>query len=525
MRNCTAFILFVVLLTGNTLQAQEQIRIDATLDSGAFNNYTGFIHGKTALHRSPQGMTNLKALKPKFWRNANWNNTQVFADSLGINTSLVISDFYAQYKGGYANAKPWLNWAEYEKYVDTLVKATLLNNIAPTTWDVWNEPDNSYYWSGTSLQLIECFVRTHNILMNIDKSLKMVGPSLNYYDGPGFSNLLDLLAAQSVKLHAISWHEFGLPDSMAVHIADFKNRIAQHPTWGDLQIHINEYSPSATHQVPAFRLAWLYQLEKSNISWANTACWGNHNDGGHTWSGCDYGLNGLLSYDETTPLPIYWVYRSYAEMLDGKKILAQSNTAKSIALASKNDALKEMRVLLGRYFSAGNGALIYPQDAGKEIATVTLKIKNYPYTSGTKLGYKLSQIPKGTLVDQNSPLRSPIAVDSGNVAVVGDSISFVIANFKDGEVYVLDLQEALTSGLEAVDGLENTYSSYPKPFKDILYLKYPQDIGQPVQIWDLTGRMLLQVQPNSDGQLDLSTLSKGVYRLHLGTWSEMIVKE
>lgn len=89
------------------------------------------MHGQTDLQNKPIALNLIQQLKPKYWRNSDWFQTQNLAKSLSINTSLVISDFYPNFKGGYANAKPGLNWTEYENFVTTLV--TNYNNagLAP----------------------------------------------------------------------------------------------------------------------------------------------------------------------------------------------------------------------------------------------------------------------------------------------------------------------------------------------------------------------------------------------------------
>ena len=157
-------ILIGIIILNKSIFAQETITINAGTDSGAFKNFTGFLHGETNLNSKPIALDLVNKLKPKFWRNSDWHQTQKLADSLSVNTTLVISDFYANFKGGYANAKPWLNWTEYETFVTTLVTNYNTAGLAPNYWDIWNEPNDISYWSGTLSQLIECFKRTRFII-------------------------------------------------------------------------------------------------------------------------------------------------------------------------------------------------------------------------------------------------------------------------------------------------------------------------------------------------------------------------
>lgn len=505
-----------MLLCGNVF-AQETIIINAGLDSGKFKNYTGFLHGITNLDANPIGLDLVMKLEPNHWRNANWNNTQNLADSLNISTTLVISDFYSDFKGGYANAKPWLDWAEYESFVDTLMDISISSGIAPQYWDIWNEPENSMFWTGTLNQLIECFIRTRNVVSAIDPSIKLVGPSLGQYSAIFLEFVLDSLAVNGVFLDGVSWHEFGLPDSMGSHVSDFKNKILMNPQWGNPEIHINEYSASTTQQIPAYRLGWLYHFEKSNIQWANTACWDNHFDGNTLWSGCTYGLNGLLWYDEQSPLPVYWVQRAYAEMISGDRLFCDHSDEKTLALSCKFDSLQEMRILVGRYYSIYNGQYL-PTDIGKDSSDVIITVNNYPFNSNGTIPLVIERIPKGDSIFQNSPLFSPTTVFSGTTSVSSGTISITINGFMDGDVYYIYLNSQNTLSAENNAFSDNDLSVYPNPFSFSTTLqtdRYLQDAS--LVLYNSLGEQVKRIQNLSGQSIDLyrDNSPSGIYLILL----------
>lgn len=521
------FLLYIFFLFSISTYAQEIIQIDASQTKGNFVGYTGVLHGITNLRSNPVGLDRFMELKPKFWRNANWNNAQVLADSLGLKSTLVISDFYAQYKGGYPNAKPWLNWTEYESVLAALVTSARSNGIAPNYWDLWNEPDNPYYWSGSFEQYVECIIRTRNVLNSIEPTLKLVGPSISFYEPNFITALLDTLSNNSVFFDAVSWHEFGLPDSMAVHVDDFQTKSASHLNWSSPEIHINEFSPAQSQQIPAFQLAWLYYFEKKEVAWANLACWDNCSDGITSWSACNQGLNGLLWHDEQSPLPIYWVYKAYAEMALGEKMFCTTTHNKTLALSSRIDSLQTISTLVGRYYSDNIGNYL-PSDLGMDSATVTINLTNYPYLINGLVQYELYQIPKGNYYFQNSPLSSPVSVSSGNLAVAGNNLTFSITNFKDGDVYLLTLSSPTASTINHTTIEDFSIVVSPNPVEnDIVSVRACERLqGSHCQLYSASGLLLYSVILNKQiTELDLSHFAPGMYYLKVNNEVQTILKK
>ncbi len=514
-------LLLAIILLSKNIIAQETITINAGVNDGAFKNYIGFLHGETNLETSPTALTLVKKLKPRFWRNSDWFQTQKLACSLSINTTLVISDFYANYKGGYSNAKPWHNWAEYETFVTTLVKKYNNEGLAPTYWDVWNEPNDALYWSGNLSQLIECFKRTRLIINTIDPSIKIVGPSINSYNGAGLEYILDSLASSGIRLNAVSWHEFGLPDSLSNHTTDFRNRSLLNPLWANPEIHINEYSPQQTNQIPAYRLAWLYHLEQNNVNWANTACWNNF-DGITNWSNCNIGLNGLFWHDEQSPLPAYWVNRAYAEMQTGERIFCDRSDAKTLALSSKTDSLKEMMVLVGRYYSIDNGTFL-PNDIGKDSSDVLITINNYPYLTNGTIPLLIQKIPKGNINYQNLPLSFPITVFVGKADVMESIINLTVSNFLDGDVYCLYLNSSNVLGINETRE-QNDFNIFPNPGSTNITIETTEDVNNKLQITNSMGILVKEETLNGNRvTINIADIPSGLYFIQVGNKTKKVI--
>ena len=42
------------------------------------------------------------------------------------------------------------------------------NALEGLVWDIWNEPDGTFFWKGTQQQWIDLYVRTHKAIRYVD---------------------------------------------------------------------------------------------------------------------------------------------------------------------------------------------------------------------------------------------------------------------------------------------------------------------------------------------------------------------
>lgn len=514
-----------ILMIIRLANAQETIVIDADSTNGPFINVTGFLHGQTMMHQQAASQQMMLDLKPHFWRNANWNNTQLFADSLGITTSLVMSDFYSDYSGGYANAHPWENWTDYESFIDTVADLFIAAGAQPQWWDIWNEPDLGMFWQGSIDQLIECYIRSATILRNVDSGIGLVGPSISSYQPYGIEFFLDTLAQNGITLNAVSWHEFGLPDSMAAHVADFRNRMNNNPQWGHPQIHINEFSPPQTGQIPASRLLWMYRLEEANVDWATYACWDTHDDGINNWSGCQTGLDGLIHYDELSPLPVYWVQHAYASLISGLRVFCISSDAQTQAISARNDSLQSFQILTGRCYSDVYGTS-FPGYAAKDSADVQITINHYPWLSDGYVPLRIQRIAKGSPVFLNTPLNGPDTIFEGQVQVSGGIIQIQIPDYRDGDVYHIELNPQPSMGESEISD-SKAMLVHPNPAQNCIRLMLnPQDVPAKITIKSITGQVVFeQTSASTENNISLHGLPQGTYIINASGQHCVFIKQ
>ncbi len=323
----------------------------------------GFLHGFNGQNFNVDSETKklVENLLPQFWRiglNQSVGSNYIFAKQINpqIKITAVLSDLLVTSKSTtYSQYHPWEDWAGFENDVKNIVLSTQKNNSVIDFWDVWSEPDTSSMWKGDCSQLLEMFRRAHGAIKSVMPSAKLVGPSVanifslgdcqTLQNSPSSEALLTkfvtYLLAQGIYFDAISWHEFDHPESIPTMATNIRNFYAQQLNVQTPEIHINEYAGPANYRVPSEALAWLFYLEKANVNQSHHACWENGVE-------CLEGLDGLFKTDSKTPLPLYWVYRAYAELPDVRFDLNSTQSTDVLGLGGMNLSSGRYRFLIGR---------------------------------------------------------------------------------------------------------------------------------------------------------------------------------
>ncbi len=500
------FILIFILLAGKSF-GQINVTIDCSSPPMDMKHLTGFLGGKndTAVHLwiNPVADTLLLKTNPKFWRTGKTDNLP-FVESRSMKSMLIISDMYAIYKGVFPNipmAQPWLDWADYEWYVDTLVRITQLYNVTPEYFDVWNEPDHN--WSGTYPQLIELYQRTINVIKNIDSTLKVTGPSFSvFYNGAAILPIIDTLNYLGVHFDAVNWHEFFYPLNAKNNINRIKDSLNVRPYADSIKIQVTEYGFQDNFLIPGFSVGFFSVFEDTDVEWVNRACW-PVSDGITSWNTCNIGWNGLFWHDGMSPLPLYWTHRAYAEM-SGNKLSTFSSNDTTFSVLACNDVInQEIRVLTGRHKSN-----LWSSPAAPE--SVMLTVSNYPYLSNGTIPIIIQKIRGQNIY---SPLSQPELISDGNATVTSGTIIITIPDYCDGDVYYIYLNPSLPIlSTKPVNQYSNdSYLIYPNPTNGELSIDLGltqnevsvivrNELGQEIMTKSFNGTRLLQLNiPGESG--------------------------
>ncbi len=428
-----------------TSPADQTIIIHADRNLGAPRLRQGLLHGVTYSRGRDYSRTVdlVSALKPKSWRlSSEHNDVYDFVvgeaklpSRLGTEIVFVIQDaFHARYGfnvgisdvcrpsqrncfSSYdAFKKSWLD------VVNNLMAIEVTGKFIIDYIDVFSEPN----WGSTQLgglapeQLGDLFKSTHDTVRHYRPDAKIVAPSIVSYGERYLKTFLRFVANNKLRLDALSWHEFGSPNAVPGHVAEMRQFIKSLPELCNPncpEIHINEYAPDSQDLTPGYGVGWLYYLEKAQVDHANRACWDHPRAGSTCWNGFD----GMLLQDNVTPQPIYWVYKAYAD-LTNSRLSSESSLPQTVALASKDDSKREMRILAGKYGQHGASG------------RVTIEVNGLHYNISSAV-VEIWRIPDSGNGVQPLPALPPPVREA--IRIHENSLSVVIPEFHDGEAYSL----------------------------------------------------------------------------------------
>lgn len=491
-------LLLVVLPSG----AQEVIVLHADSGLGPLNpRIQGFLHGKDS-----QGNLDPAAvatLSPQSWRlskAATYNVAKLFP----VSVTFVLSDSYAWSQGGYPSARPWLDWDGYEDFTRNQVQNIYMfyPGNPPEFFDVWNEPDLEYFWSGSYAQLLELYYHCAIAVWSVNPDAKLVGPSIALYNenSSDVDNIVqflaDLDAAYGLRLDAISWHEnesgsigSDRPELIPEHANSIRSELLEVFGPGYVpELHVNEYSGRHVHLSPGYNAGYLHYLLQAEVDWACRAAWTVYspNDPPYGyWSDCWSGLDGMFNWDGYTPQVIYWVYEFFGRMLEKERLQTELPNPSTVAEAVLDDADETVLVMIGRYHHGGQ-----PTD-------LTLLVQDWPYEQDSVhvLAERVPHYPGFFQV----PYPVTVAMPDGptdswemNVNVEAAAFQVAIEDFKDDDVWLLTLSDASSTSIQSDCTAEFSLSASPSPFTSNLNISYClQDIAQvELSVFDLNGRQV-----------------------------------
>lgn len=213
--------------------------------------------------------------------------------------------------------------------------------------DVWNEPNflNDTQWA----QFLGAWRRAHTVVRG---RFRLVGPSVAsaYYKGR-LAAFLDYVSEHDCAPSVVSWHELGDTSGrfLPIKVAQIRKMLLNRSI--DAPISINEIVPSTNVLYPGTLLSYFTGLELAGVSSAAHSCWGDC--GG---ANCPLShLDGLLTCGGA-PRPVWWVYRWYARLRGGARVIGSSNISSPYRSADALGAVwgQRMEVLVGFFGFPGD---------------------------------------------------------------------------------------------------------------------------------------------------------------------------
>ncbi len=111
------------------------------------------------------------------------------ASRFGARYILVLSDLWG-YPGAnwYGRQAPWQDFGRWARFVGDVARA---NRGRSLVWDVWNEPDQPYFWNGTEAQFHETYRVAYQVIrQELGPDAVVAGPSVSAFRWPWLVGLL-----------------------------------------------------------------------------------------------------------------------------------------------------------------------------------------------------------------------------------------------------------------------------------------------------------------------------------------------
>lgn len=330
----------------------------------------GLLHGLT----SRTDPARVSPLSLNYHRIAAWDPTAFTnAKATGGQIDVLLSDAWLRYAvqtfGRTMN--PWEDWEAYRLFVVGVVQWHLDHGQVPDFWEIQNEPDQAAWYRTATLvgaeptreRVLQQFEVAHDAIRSVLPAAKVVGPSVgSFYPGSGalvdLVSFLDAAAAKGLRFDVIAWHEMGGscgggcdggPRGIAQHIATLRGLLAERPSLGQPDVHVNEFGGPDTVAVPGYAAGYLAAFAATGVAKAASSCWPAVYSG-KSYDGCfhDPGtMDHLVMPDGSTPRAAWWVWRAYAAMT-GLRVPATTSLVGASVHATRSSA-GVVDVLVGRH--------------------------------------------------------------------------------------------------------------------------------------------------------------------------------
>lgn len=408
-----------------------QITVDCSSTPVSVKSMTGFLHSVNPV--TPNAKY-INSLKPAFWRLSSQNplvRSRVLAS--GATPIIIVSDIYHYPGERKANwRKPLEDKVSWGAVVSNIFSdVRKINNTA--IYDIWNEPNGSFYWSDKQADFFNIFKQGHDNIraMPGGDSALICGPSISKFDPSYLTKFLEYCLANKITLDVLSWHEFRKSDGLAAMANDIKwarAKFLQNKKYAPLKIKkifIPEIISKDDNLEPAAVIAYDYYLESAGVDGACKSCW-VESDGK---SNCfNNSLDGLLDAKTNLPRSIWWAYYYYANSVS-KRLKCNVNTSALTPFVNIIDSNKQVQMLLAYYGDSKTNA--------SEVDNVSISLNNIGainfFSGKRQLNIKVLEIPSSG----EGTLDAPVLIYNTNGNIVNGNLNYIMPRVELNKVYVL----------------------------------------------------------------------------------------
>ncbi len=407
------------------------VDVSVVADLGATPTRTasmsGFLHS-LAQPNPPDAM--ISPLRPRLWRSVPTLAPPDRAIRLGARYQLVLSDLWG-YPGSNWNGKgpPWLDLAGWERTVRAAARTMTGLSVE---WDVWNEPDNPAFFTGTQDEYFRLYDVADRVLrQEVGPDVVVGGPSTTQARPEWLEGLLDHCRAAGCRVGFLSWHANLQPNEQITSITETLRRVRARvlPRYSDIgltRLEVNESVGPADQYRPGEILGFLHSMEAGGAAAAARSCWPALDGTDNCRNGT---LEGLVTPDGR-PRSAWWAYRAYADGVDGRVPSRSSDPAVAVLAGGRAGSGGEAQVVLGRLDRVQPGA------PPLELELTLNGVGQAPALSGAKrVRVDVSLLPDSG----EAPLPVPRPVSTQVVAVTG-SVPIRVGALRPHEALVVRIR-------------------------------------------------------------------------------------
>jgi xylan 1,4-beta-xylosidase len=305
-------------------------------------------------------------------------------------------------------------------------------------WDVWNEPNHTYFLQGTQEQLYETYrVAWQALHDELGDRAVVAGPSTSEWRPDWMIGLLDWCSFHGCEVNVLNWHELdgGSIPGIADHVEQARQML-ESSRYGALmirEIHVNETIWADDQYRPGELLGTMHYLEAGGADASARACW---DDGRGTNNCLNHTLSGLLMPDTLEPRSTWWATKAYADGA-GSRTLTRFSDPHVVGLASSASDRPESAQLLIAHLERRPR----PSGGGHSEVHVRVTLRNLrslSFLRGTRrVHVEIEKFPdRGEL-----PLAAPRRRRSTNVEIDHGEATFTLHHVRLHEAYRLRFSE------------------------------------------------------------------------------------
>jgi xylan 1,4-beta-xylosidase len=311
-------------------------------------NLVGFVHGMDP--RRP-GDEMIEPLAPALWRGKLRDVPYRRVQEVGGRYTYVLSDRWGY--PGEGRPPPYEDFAAWERFVRDVARAARKPDDLvlgeDLVFDVWNEPDEAYFWQGTPEQFYETYRIAENVLRReLGPDVVVGGPSTLGWQRDWLSGLLECCRVRGCQVNALSWHELsgGSIPALEDRVEDARETMLESSRYRALrirEIHVNESLAAADQYRPGELLGVMHYLEAGGADAAARACWNDLSGQSNCYNDT---LAGLLVPGSFEPRSAWWATKAYADGA-GSRVLTRFSAPHVVGLgSSRSDEPRSAQLLI-----------------------------------------------------------------------------------------------------------------------------------------------------------------------------------